>query len=159
MDILHLVDRLEQLFNESRSIPLTHNVVIDEDRFLEIIDQMRVSIPEEVRKAQQIVAERDRLLAQANEQAARTLSQAREKAEALVQRDGIVQSANVRAEQILGQAKVDAEATRRDADEYVIVALGDLEMELTKTLGQVRNGIAKLRADHGQPVSADGSAP
>ena len=46
MDILHLVDRLEELFNESRSVPFTHSVFVDEDRMLDIIDQMRVSIPD-----------------------------------------------------------------------------------------------------------------
>ena len=56
MDILHLVDRLEELFNESRPIPLTHNVIVDEDRILEIIDQMRISIPEEVKKSQHVRA-------------------------------------------------------------------------------------------------------
>ncbi|NMC54377.1 MAG: ATPase, partial [Chloroflexi bacterium] len=45
MDILHLVDRLEELFNESRSVPFTHSVIVDEDLMLDIIDQMRVSIP------------------------------------------------------------------------------------------------------------------
>ena len=53
MDILHLVDRLEELFNQSRPIPLTRSVIVDEDRFLEIIDQMRISIPEEVKKGQE----------------------------------------------------------------------------------------------------------
>ncbi len=52
MDILHLVDRLEELLNESRPIPLTHSVVVDEDRVLEIIDQMRISIPDDVLKSQ-----------------------------------------------------------------------------------------------------------
>ena len=68
MDILHLVDRLEELFNESRAIPLTHQVVVDEDRMLDIIDQMRVSIPDEVKKAQQLLSQRDRILAQAQEE-------------------------------------------------------------------------------------------
>ena len=67
MDILHLVDRLEDLFNDSRPILpwITHSVLVDEDRMLDIIDQMRVSIPEEVKKAQQILVQRDRILAQA----------------------------------------------------------------------------------------------
>ena len=56
MDILHLVDRLEELINNSRYIPFTHNVIVDEDRMLDIIDQMRVAIPEEVKKSQQILA-------------------------------------------------------------------------------------------------------
>ena len=50
MDILHLIDRLEELFNESRALPFTHTVMVDEDRMLDIIDQMRISIPEEIKK-------------------------------------------------------------------------------------------------------------
>ena len=50
MDILQLIDRLEELFNESKAIPLTRNVMVDEDRMLDIIDQMRIAIPEEVKK-------------------------------------------------------------------------------------------------------------
>jgi len=65
MDILHLVERLEELFNESFAIPLTNNVIVNEDRMLEIIDQMRISIPDEVKNAQQVIAQRDRVLAQA----------------------------------------------------------------------------------------------
>ncbi len=45
MDILQLIDRLEELFNESKNIPLTRNVMVDEDRMLDIIDQMRIAIP------------------------------------------------------------------------------------------------------------------
>ena len=74
MDILHLVDRLEELFNESRSVPFTHSVIVDEGKMLDIIDQMRVSIPEEIKKAQQIITQRDRILAQSKEEANRTLA-------------------------------------------------------------------------------------
>jgi len=67
MDILHLVDRLEELFNESKPIWFTHSVIVDEDRMLDLIDQMRVTIPEEIKKSQQLLAQRDRILAQAQE--------------------------------------------------------------------------------------------
>ncbi len=109
MDILHLVDRLEELFNESRPIPLTHSVIVDEDRILEIIDQMRISIPDEVKKAQQVIAQRDRVLAQAQEEANRTIGMAKQKVDELMGRDAIVQAAQTRSEQILAQARVDAE--------------------------------------------------
>ena len=79
MDILHLVDRLEELFNESRKIPFTHNVIVDEDRMLDIIDQMRVSIPEEIKKAQQLLVQKDRVIAQAKEESDRILQLAKEK--------------------------------------------------------------------------------
>ncbi|UCF62533.1 MAG: hypothetical protein JSV37_07495 [Anaerolineaceae bacterium] len=147
MDILHLVDRLEELFNESRLIPLTHNVIVDEDRMLEIIDQMRISIPEEVKKAQQVLAQRDRVLAQSQEEANRTIALAKKKGEEFVSRDAIVEAAQARAEQIIDQARADAEAVRRDADDYIIETLGSLEAELTRLINQARNGIAKLTAE------------
>jgi len=147
MDILHLVDRLEELFNQSRPIPLTHNVIVDEDRFLEIIDQMRISIPDEVKKAQQVTAQRDRVLAQAQEEAARTVALAKQKADEAIDRDAIVQAAQARSEQILAQARGEAEGLRREADDYIVEALGSLENELSQLLNQARNGIAKLTAD------------
>ncbi|NMB88232.1 MAG: ATPase [Chloroflexi bacterium] len=145
MDILHLVDRLEELFNESRSIPFTHSVVVDEDRMLDIIDQMRVSIPEEIKKAQQLTAQKDRMLAQAQEEANRTISLARDKGEKIIEQNEIVQAAHVRAEQIIEQARTESEITKREADEYVLERLTQLEMELDRFLSQVRNGIHSLQ--------------
>jgi hypothetical protein len=151
MDILHLVDRLEELFNESRSIPLTHLVAVDEERMLDLIDQMRVSIPDEIKKAQSILAQRDRILAQATEEANRTLALAREKADQMVERDAIAQSAQVRAEQIIEQARLEADKTRRESDDYVMQQLHSMEMELERILTQVRNGIHALESDRQTP--------
>jgi hypothetical protein len=150
MDILHLVDRLEELFNESRSIPFTHSVVIDEDRMLDIIDQMRVSIPEEIKKSQQLLAQRDRTMAQAQEEANRTLALAREKSEQIVDRDPIVQAAQTRGEQIIAQARAESEITKRDADDYVLKTLNNLEMEMERILNQVRNGVRALQSEKQQ---------
>jgi len=144
MDILHLVDRLEELFNESRPIPLTHNVIVDEDRFLDIIDQMRISIPEEVKKAQQVYSQKDRVLAQTQEEVNRTLALAREKADQLVEKDGLTQDAQKRAGQILDQARMEAENIKAGADQYAMDSLLNLEMELQRVMNQVRNGIQVL---------------
>ncbi len=140
---------------ESRPIPFTHNVVVDEDRILEIIDQMRISIPEEVKKAQQVIAQRDRVLAQSQEEANRTVNLAKQKADEVISRDAVSQAAQARAEQIIEQARADAEGVRRDADEYVIESLGALEAELTRLLTQARNGIAKLTAERQRRLPQD----
>jgi hypothetical protein len=145
MDILHLIDRLEELFNESRAIPFTHNVVVDEEKMLDLIDQMRVAIPEEMKNAQQLIAQRDRILAQAQEEANRTLVLAREKGEQLLERDSIVQNAQTYAEQRATDIIGNADQTRRDADHYVIETLTHLELELERYLNQVRNGIRTVQ--------------
>ena len=148
MDILQLIDRLEELFNDAKAVPFTHNVVVDEDRMLEIIDQMRIAIPEEVKKAQQVLSQRDRVMAQTQEEANRTLALAREKADSLTQKDVIVQEAQRRAEQILAQARADAEATRVDADNYVLESLMHLQEQISKLNSQVSNGIRTVQEDH-----------
>jgi len=145
MDILHLIDRLEELFNESRAIPFTHNVVVDEEKMLDLIDQMRVAIPEEMKKAQQVMTQRDRILAQAQEEANRTLALAREKGEELLEKDSIVQSAQTFAEQKATDIISDADQSRVEADQYVIDTLTHLELELERYINQVRNGIQTVK--------------
>ena len=147
MDILQMIDRLEELLNESRPLPFTHNVIVDEDRVLDLIDQMRVSIPEEVKKAQQFLAQRDRLLAQAQEEANRTVNLARDRSSELVDRDQVVQAAFTQAEQMKAQAQADSESIRREADEYVLETLRSLEMEMERAITQVRNGIHTLQQE------------
>ena len=147
MDILHLVDRLEELFNNSKPIPLSRNVVVDENAFMDIIDQMRISIPDEIKKAQQIIAQKDRILAHAQEEANRTLTLARGKGEKLVEKNEVYLSAQAKVDQIMDQAHKDAAQTKRDADQYVVETLTRLESELTRILTQVQNGIKTLEAE------------
>ncbi len=144
MDILHLIDRLEELFNNSRPIPLTHNVIVDEDKFLDIIDQMRISVPEEVKKAQQVFSQKDRVMAQAQEEANRTLQLAREKADVLVEKEGLVQDAQRRAGQIIDQARMEAEGIKTGADQYALDALMGLQTELERLTTQAQNGVQVL---------------
>jgi cell division septum initiation protein DivIVA len=153
MDILQLIDRLEELFNDAKAVPFTHNVIVDEDRMLELIDQMRIAIPEEVKKAQQVVSQRDRVMAQAQEEANRTLQLARDKADQYVQKDVIVQEAQRRAEQIISQARAEAEATRVDADNYVVDTLMQLQDQIAKLSNQVSNGVRMVQEEQMRKTS------
>jgi hypothetical protein len=146
MDILHLVDRLEELFNESKSIPLTHKVLVDEERMLELIDQMRLAIPEEIKNSQQIINQKERIFAQANEEAHRTIELAKEQSSKLVEKDMIVQKAEVMAENIIQKARQETKQINYEADSYAINSLEHLETELGKILVQVRNGLNALKS-------------
>ena len=158
MDILHLVDRLEELFNNSRAIPLTHNVIVDEDKFLDIIDQMRISIPEEIKKAQEVFTKKDRFMAQAQEEATRTLQLARDKANDLVDKEILVSDAKRRADQILESARVEAENVKAGADQYAQESLLNLEHAMEQLLTQVRNGV-RLLEEKLPPVEDPKSQP
>ena len=144
MDIQHLVDRLEDLIDEGRHMPFSRFTMIDEERALELIDQMRISIPEEIEKAARVLAQRDRILAQANEEAARVVSQAREKSDQMVDREAMVQAAQNRAANIVEQAHQEADQVMADADNYVLGVLSNLEQQLGKAMNVVRNGINQV---------------
>ena len=145
MDILHLVDRLEELFNDSSSLPLTNKIVIDEEKLLDLIDQMRLAIPDEIKKAQSIINQKERIIAQSHEEANRTVSLAREQSEKLVSKDVIVQEARIIAEDIIKRARNETELIKKEADQYAVDSLDYLEIELSKILTQVRNGMMTLK--------------
>ena len=147
MDILHLIDRLEALLNEGSHPPLTKKVMIDEQRAWEIIDQMRVAIPEEVKKAKRINQERDRIIAQANEESARIIELGKEEAQQLASDTEIAKQAQARANTIVERAQREADALKADADDYTIQVLSKLEEDLAKALSIVRNGLLKLDSE------------
>jgi hypothetical protein len=111
MDIQHLVDRLEQTLGESRSFG--GYLFVNEDRIFNLIDQMRVAIPEEVKRANRIEAEKDRILAQAKEEAERIRGLAKAEAMELVKRDAVVVSAQQRADNIVERARREADVLRQ----------------------------------------------
>ena len=113
MDILHLIDQLEELFNDSKSFWLTSEVMIKEDRLIDLIDQMRLAVPEEIKQSQQIINQKDRILAQAQEEATRTINLAREKSVEMVERDGIVEAARVKADQLIKRSDEQSKMMKR----------------------------------------------
>lgn len=145
MDIQHLVDRLEDLIDDGRHLFGTKYTMLDEERALEIIDQMRISIPEEIESAARTIQQRDRVLAEANEEAARIVQQARQHSEDLIDDQEMVKQAKVRAEYVIEQARIEAEKITREADQYVLVQLSQMEQQFAHTLDEIRNGIQLMQ--------------
>jgi vacuolar-type H+-ATPase subunit H len=145
MDIQHLVDRLEDLVDEGRHLFGTKYTMVDEERALEIIDQMRISIPEEIEKSARVLAQRDRILAEAHEEAARIVQEHRKKAENLLDQDSTVHAAHARAENVREQARQEAHRITSEADAYVMQLLSKLESLLVRDLNEIRNGISLLQ--------------
>jgi hypothetical protein len=153
IDIQLLLDRLEATLVEGRQLPFTSGAVVDRDRCFDIINQMRISIPEEVKKARRLQQERERLIAQANEEAQRIVALAREQAAVLVQEHELIKQAEEQAQVVLERVQDEAQEVRTGADEYALVVLQQLEEQLMQQLSTVRNGISTLT-----PADADSFA-
>ncbi len=163
MDIQELVDRLEELVEEGRSLPFIRGILIDDDRLLDLIDQMRISIPEEVRKAQQLLSQKDRIIAQAQERARRIVQQAEAERARMVEEHALVQAAQERAEEIVAQAQEEAARIRREAEEFVLRLFRDAEGHLEKALHHIRAGLQVMETTASEtastPMDGEDEAP
>lgn len=150
MDILYLVDRLEELLNEGWRVPLTSKVVIDESECLDLIDQMRISIPEEVKQAKRIQQEKDRLIAQAQEEAERIIALAREENRSLLNGHEVLKQAESQRQAIVEEGRREVRSMKAEADAYVVEVLTNLERQLSGLLTTVRNGLSAVQKDSKQ---------
>jgi vacuolar-type H+-ATPase subunit H len=145
MDILYLVDRLENLITGSQRMPLTNRVLIKEQEVLNIIDEMRLSVPDEIKQARRVNQEKERILAQAREEATRIIAAAREEAERLVNRDQLVQKAEQQAARIIRETEEKAAQIQQGADSFVSETLRNLEEHLSAIETQISNTILSIR--------------
>lgn len=125
-------------------MPLSSYLVINEDDFLDVIDQMRTAIPQEIKQGERIQQDHDRLIAQAQEEADRIVHLAQEEAAKMIEDHEIVRAAEQRTGTILERAQRDAEVLKIGADEYAREVLVTLDAQLTDLLGTVRNGLGSL---------------
>ena len=144
IDIIFLVERLESLIANGKKLPLTTNVVVDQNAALGLIDELRVAVPEEVRAAKRINSEGERIIEKAQEEAERIVAKAQEQAAFLIDERGLTQSADAQSREIIGDAHRDADEIRRGADEYAVGVLVGLEGDVVKTLQSIKKGIALL---------------
>lgn len=163
IDILYLVDRLEAAINKGTAVPFSNKRMIDEDECLDIIDQLRIAVPEEIKQSRRVTQEKDRILAQAKEEAERIVQLARDDSVRLADMSEVAKTAQARAQAIMAQADLDAKSTRAGADDYANGVLSELQQRLDEltarvaTLqGTVHNGLRMLSDKRG---SVGGSPP
>jgi vacuolar-type H+-ATPase subunit H len=145
MNIHEAIDRLEYLIAHSRQIPLTRTVVIDQEEALTCIDDLRLSLPDEIKQARWTLQEQQRLLSEAQAEAARMVSKASERAQTMIGQAELMKRAEKQAETVLKDAAAKAEETRRAADRYAWETMQSLESQLLRTITTVRKGVEALR--------------
>jgi cell division septum initiation protein DivIVA len=153
MDILHLIDRLEEAVKESKRWPLGSLRLVDEQRIWPLLDQMRISIPDEVRRAERVIREKERTLAQAHEEGERIVALARREAAEITAEHLVVEAAEERANAIRKQAEREAQSIRIGADDYAFDVLCKLEQELKRALTVVENGIRAIQVERERNAS------
>jgi len=144
MDVLVLIDKLDDLIHNAKQIPLTENVRVDREEIYDLLDQMRATIPEEIKQARWIVKERQEMLAEAKREAERIVKEANDEQLRLVSEQEVVKQAENHAEDIVEEARAREREIRLGAEDYADDILNTLEVNLEKFLAAVQRGRDRL---------------
>jgi len=155
MDVLVLIDKLDDLVHNARPVPLTDQVRVDREEVYDLLDQMRATIPEEIKQARWIVKERQEMLAEAKREAERIVKEARERQERLVSDEEITKQAERAADEIVEEARGREREIRLGAEDYADEILNTLEVNLQKFLAAVQRGRDRLAWRDEEPAEIE----
>lgn len=149
MNALRLLDELEDIIENSSSIPFAGKVLIDKGEILDLIKEIRIQLPDEVKQAQWIKEERQRILIEAQQEADSIMQDARVHIEEMVEKDEITKKAQKRSEEIISQAQINAKEIRLGARQYADELLADMEKKLEDLAQIIRDNRKELKGMKG----------
>lgn len=169
MEILALLDKLETLVTTSGRIPATKKAVVDSDKLLDLVDQIRLAVPKGIQDADEILMKRESVVNHAVQEARRIKAEAEHDSRTRVEESTLVKESNKRAEEILAEAKRRSDMLLQDtqrktyqmtqeaqqfadgrvseASHYAQEVLLKLEQQLSALLNSIRRGLDTLDAD------------
>lgn len=145
MDVLKLIDEVEDIVEGGSSLPFSSRVMIDKDELLDIIKEIRIKLPDEIKQAAWIKEERQRILADAQSDADTLLNEAEYRLEEMLEEEGISKMANQRAEEIINRAQTNAKEIRLGAMEYADSLLLDTQENLKEVISLLNENRKELR--------------
>jgi hypothetical protein len=153
---MYLVDRLENLIAGSRRMPLVSQIIVKEADIMNIVDQLRTTIPDEIKQARRVIQDKERILAQAQAEANALLARARDESEQAVNRQGLLKAAEARSQELVRRAEEEAGALKTEADGYVVETLralrdhlNSVETEIGRSILSIEKGLATLENEIG----------
>jgi vacuolar-type H+-ATPase subunit H len=142
MDVAARLEQLEELVTAAKSMPLSTSVLVNRDEILELIREMKESLPEEIKQARWVVKDREQLLTKARKDAEGLIQQALEEQKRMAAQEEVVRQSVAEAERILSDAREQARQIRLEGEDYMDQKLAAFEATLARTqeqIGEIRD--------------------
>ncbi|WP_294986106.1 ATPase [uncultured Fenollaria sp.] len=153
MDVLGLIDEIEDIVETASSLPLTSKVLVQKEELLDIISELRIKLPDEIKQAAWIKEERERIISEANKDAEQIIKETRLKLEELVSKEEVLKEANERAKDIMNKAQIASTNLKRSSLEYSDKLLMNAQenlKDMITTLNENRTELRKMSASVSQ---------
>lgn len=145
MELLNVLNELEEFIEGCSRVPLSKRIMVDENRLLDYLDQIRTALPDEVRQAKLLIKEREKVLNESRREAQQILEDVQKQIEKSVDENEIVQQAQKKAQEILQHAEQMANEMRLGARDYADEMLGSVEQQLQRLDEQIKAGRDELK--------------
>ncbi len=145
MDVLKLIEEIEDILENSSTVPFSSKVMVDADEIYEIISEIRIRLPDEIKQANWIKEERQRILAEAQKEADTMLNEVELRIEELIEQDEITKEAKKRAEEIITKAQNNAKDIRLGSLEYADNILLETQEDLKNLIDILNENREELR--------------
>lgn len=141
MDILNLLERIEDIIEEASKFPLSNKVMIDKDEILEVINEIRLKLPDEINRASWVAKERQRILNEAQSEADELIEKVQDQQRYLIEDNEITKQAQKYANQIIQEAERKANEMKFGAYSYSDEILSKLQ----EKIGEINSIIEQNR--------------
>lgn len=158
-ELVYNIDQLEDLVSNGKRVPMSHRVMVDEDEFIQLLDEVRSSIPMEIRDAQRLLKERERLIGEAQDQAARIVNDAQRRASVLVSEHTVLAEAKQHAEELLRAAEKQRQEERGRMEVFFLQQINAIRNATYATMSNMEATVERSLDALNQAESAIGDDP
>jgi len=146
MNVMVLIELLDEALNNASSLPLTGKKLVDVDKCLDIISDLRINLPDDIKDAERIVADKNQILNDAELEAQQIIAEAERRFKAILSDHEITRKARDEADEILARANAEAQEIRLGAIGYANELLDSLEENARRTIDEIMRNRDALNA-------------
>ena len=152
MDSVEKLTSAITMVEEARGVPLSASCVVHRGEMLELLDEARAALPNDLESAQKLIAARDAIIEEGRVSAEQMIAMAREDVARMVEQTSLVQMARDEARKILDEARTLGDQEKQEVEEYIDGRLATLEVILNKTQDAVARGRERLAGANDKDV-------
>jgi len=142
-----ILDELDEILEDAMGLPFTRRCFVSRDKLEACMQDIRLNLPIEIKKARAIIIEREKIVQTAKSEAERTVRQAQDKAMQLLDEDTILREAQARANEIIGKATHEATQMKKAATAFVDGLLSKIEEVTGNSVAQIKQARKAIESE------------
>lgn len=145
MEVLEIIDMMEDVVEKSMAIPFFGRAIVDREELLDLLQEIRLNLPDDLKQAKWVKEERQRILSEAQKEASSIMKNAEEQIVTMIDEHEITKKAYEQANEIIAAAQNNARELRLGSKQYADDIMANLEERVSKVLDTIKENRKELK--------------